>query len=233
VATGVPADPPLSAVWVAPSAGVAVSLLDPPLSAVWAAVSLPEPPLSAGAVLSLAGALLSLVKAGAADESLTGAVFCESVGELCDSTAVGAEVWESAVAVAPWSLDLLDLEVPATPLAAAAAPEPRRWCCDPLWWPDPLADRAFQLLACALCLRLLPSALSPPALAPPALAPPEPSVESPAAGSPLVLPPWSEAVPPLWSEAVAPWSDVPVVPEAAVALSLEEPAVAESAVPEF
>jgi len=92
------------------------------------------------------------------------------------------------------------------------------------------ADCAFQLLACALCLRPLPLALSPSALALP-----EPSLKLPAVGSPLVLPPWSEAVLPPWSEAVAPESDVdvPAVPESAVALSLEDPAVAESTVPEF
>jgi len=112
-------------------------------------------------------------------------VFCESVAELCDSPAAGAEVCESAVAVAPWSLEF---EAPAA------------------------------------------SAL------------PEPLVELPAAGSPLVLLPWSEAVLPPWSVAAVlpwseavlpPWSDAPAVPEAAVALSLEGFAVAESAVPEF
>jgi len=124
-ATGVPAEPPLSAAWVVLSAGAVLSLPDPPLAATGAEVSLPDPPLSA------AGTPLSLVEAEAADESWAGAVFCESVAvfcesvvELCDSPAAGAEVCESAVAVAPWSLDW---EVPATPLAAAAAPEPRRW----------------------------------------------------------------------------------------------------------
>jgi hypothetical protein len=135
VATGVPADPPASAPWLALSVGAALPLSDPPLSAALVALSLPDPPLSAAWValsladppLPAAGAALSLVEAGAADESLAGAVFavpCESVTELCDdSPAAGAEVCGSAVAVAPWPLDR---EVPTTPLAAAAAPEPRR-----------------------------------------------------------------------------------------------------------